>query len=81
MFVEITRRNTKGEDKVNLVNTDRITAILETTQEEQNLYDENGDLVETRKPTERLFVVLIDNRTCLTITEKSYNELVKKLTK
>ena len=81
MFVEITRRNTKGEDKVNLVNVDRITAILETTQEEQNLYNEEGDLVETRKPTERLFAVLIDNRTCLTITEKSYNELVKKLTK
>lgn len=81
MFVEITRRNTKGEDKVNLVNTDRITAILETTQEDINLYNEEGDLVETRTPTERLFVVLIDNRTCLTITEDTYNELVKKLAK
>ena len=81
MFIKITRRNQNGEEKENLIDTSKINAIVEKTQEQQNLYDEDGNLVKTEKPTERLFVVLLAGGVNLTINEDTYNELVKKLTK
>ena len=81
MLKEIVRINKKGEEKKNLVNTDHITSIIELTQEPTNLYDESGNLVKTEEPTEKLFKVFITGGTTLKISEKTYNTLVKELTK
>ena len=81
MFIEITRKNQKGEEKVNLVREEEITDIIELTIEPTNYYDEDGNLVKTEEPTERLFKVFLKSGRTLKITEDTYNALVKKLTK
>ena len=81
MFVTITRIDVKGNERENLVNTDEIVTALEIREEPQTLYDENGNEVETRNPTEKLFALLLTNGTKFTINEDTYNELVKKLVK
>lgn len=81
MFIEIKRINRNGEELENLVNTESINNVIELTQEEQDLYDSEGNLVRTEKPTERLFLVLTRGGTNLKINEKTYNELKKVLLK
>ena len=81
MFAEIERLNKKGETKKDLVNTDHITGIIELTQDPTNLYDEDGNLVKTEEPTEKLFKVFIKGGLTLKITEDTYNTLVKQLAK
>ena len=81
MFIEIKRLNHKGDELVNLVNTDTIINVKELTQEDQDLYDSEGNLVETRKPTERLFLVFLKGGQKIKIKENTYNELKKALTK
>ena len=81
MFVEIKRINRNGEELENLVNTESINNVIELTQEETPLYDSEGNLVKTEKPTERLFLVLTRGGTNLKISEKTYNELKKVLVK
>ena len=81
MFVTITRIDAKGNERENLVNVDEIVTVLEVRQEPQTLYDEDGNEVETRNPTEKLFALLLTNGTKFTIKEDTYNTLVKKLVK
>lgn len=79
VFKEIVRINKKGEEKKDLVNTDHITGIIELSLDPTNLYDEEGNLVKTEEPTEKLFKVFIEGGLTLKITEETYNTLVKEL--
>ena len=81
MFIQITRLNKNGEEKVNLVREEEITDIIELTQEPVNYYNEEGEIIKTETPTERLFKVFTKSGRTLKINEETYNELVKKLTK
>lgn len=81
MFTEIVRINKKGELKNDLINTDHITGIVELSLEPTNLYDEEGNLVKTEEPTEKLYKVFIEGGLTLKISEDTYNTLVKKLVK
>ena len=79
MFKEIARKNgTKF-----LLNTDDIAFIGEKVQEPTRLYDEDGNVVEERQPTEKVFelVLVLKNgyHKALIINEDTYNELVKDL--
>ena len=81
MFIEIKRINRNGEELENIVNTESINNVIELTQEDQDLYDSEGNLVKTEKPTERLFLVLTRGGTNFKINEKTYKELKKLLVK
>ena len=81
MFIEITRINSKGEEKANLVNTESINSVIELTVEPKELYDSEGNLVKVEEPTEKKFMVSLRGGTQLTISEKTYNELKKVLVK
>ena len=83
MFKEIARRNSHGEDVKFLLNTDDIAFVGELHTEPTRLYDEEGELVEERQPTEKFYelVLVLKNgyHKKLVITETTYNELVKDL--
>lgn len=81
MFIEIKRINRNGEELDNLVNIEGINNIIELTQEDTNLYDSEGNLVKTEKPTERLFLVLTRGGTNLKVNEDTYKKLKKLLVK
>ena len=81
MFKTIKRINKNGELKDNLVNVDDISLVIELTQDDVDLYDENGEFVETKKPTEKLYKVFIKGGQTLKINEETYNTLVKALVK
>ena len=83
MFKEIARKNSYGEDAKFLLNTDDIAFIGELHTEPTRLYDEEGNVVEERQPTEKVFelVLILKNgyHKKLVINETTYNELVKDL--
>ena len=81
MFIEIKRINHNGEEKENLINTECVCSVIELTQDKVELFDGDGNLVETREPTERLFLVNLKGGKHLKVNEDTYKELVKTLTK
>ena len=81
MFIKITRLNKDGVEKDNLINTDDIQDIIELTQQPKKLYDESGDVVEEREPTERLYKVFLKSGRNLTISQDTFDDLVKRLVK
>ena len=85
MFVKINRKNSFGEDKEFLLNTDDISFIKEKHQEPTRLYDENGNLAVEEQPTEKVYelVLVLKNghHIALIINETTYNELVSELVK
>ena len=85
MFLKINRKNTHGEDKEFLLNTDDIAFVKELHQEPTRLYDENGTMVSETQPTDKVFelVLVLKNNyhLALTINENTYNEIVSVLTK
>ena len=81
MFIEIKRINRKGEEKLNLLDTERITSVIELSLEPTNYYDEFGNLAKTEEPTEKLFRVNYNDGTHYKINETIFNELKKVLVK
>lgn len=80
MFTKITRINGCGEEKESIINTDMIIGITEKHLEQENLYNESGDLVETRTP-DKTFEIVLKGGLHTIVSEKTYKELVKLLIK
>ena len=78
MLIKIERLNTFGETKECLVNTDYIVGITEKHTNPQNLYDEDGNIVETRE-TPKVFEIVLRDGTHTFITEDIYTKLLAKL--
>ena len=80
MFTKITHNN-NGDTRVAYVNVEEIVSLGERHQEPTPLYDECGNLVETRQPTEKKFVVVLKNGFKYNIDQTEFDRLVKELVK
>lgn len=78
-FVKFTRINSYGEEKDVVVNVDKITSLTENHTEPLNLYDSEGNLVETKEQP-KVFEIILDKRT-YKISEETFNALATELTK
>ena len=81
MFTKITHINHVGEIKESVINTDYLISIKELHQDPINLYNSEGEIVETKEPTERLFDVIMKGGLHYKVNETEYNKLVKALIK
>ena len=86
MFVTLTRKK-NGEDLSVILNTEEISvpSIGELHQEPTRLYDEDGNVVEERQPTEKLFKAVVifkanNHHTDYIIGETECDKLVNALT-
>lgn len=87
-MLKITRKVHGGKELVVYLNEKEISipVITEQVQEPKNLYDENGDLVETIEPKEKLFKVVVvftanQFHVDYLVSETECDNLVKQLTK
>ena len=80
MLVKVQRTNIKGELKETLINTDYIVCIKELSLEPVELYDGNGDVVETREQP-KAFQVILRTGVDFRINETEYTNLIKTLLK
>ncbi len=78
-MLKITRINRKGQEAETLIKVEDIVGVFEEPQEETKLYNEEGELVET-KPNESLFKVCFTNDTKIRIKKSEYDKLQKHLT-
>ena len=72
------RLNCRGVECDTIIKEEDIVGISEQKHEPQNLYNENGDLVET-KETESTFVVYFNGGREIKITKTTYDKLVATL--
>ncbi len=80
MFIKITRINGCGEEKECLLNTDIIVGITEKHTEVQELYDNGGNLIETREAPLLYEIVSVKDRvTMSTIVDKKNYDIVAKV--
>lgn len=79
-FVKITRTTHKGEIKETILNVEQIVSIKEKTLEPIELYDAEGNVVETKEQP-KTFKVIMRGGEYYNLNEDQYNELVKELLK
>lgn len=48
-FIELTRIDSNGEKKSALLDTENVARVVERKEDDTKLYDDNGDVVETRE--------------------------------
>ena len=77
-MLQITRSNHKRQEVETLIKVEDICGIFEETQEETKLYNEDGELVET-KPNESVFKVCFTNDKSIYIKKSEYEKLKKYL--
>jgi hypothetical protein len=77
MLVRFTRINGVGESKECVVETNEIVEITELRTKVENLYDEDGEFVETRT-REPLFVIITKAQN-IVINQDTYTKLIAKL--
>lgn len=70
--------NCNGVERETLIDTTTIVGISERKHEPQELFDYNGQLVET-KEQESTYVVFLNGGREITITKATYDKLVAKL--
>lgn len=70
--------NCNGVERETLVDTNTIVGISERKHEPQDLFDEYGNVVET-KERESTFVVFLNGGREFTIAKATYDKLVAKL--
>lgn len=80
-FIELTRVNRQNETKVVLLDTKKVIAITEVHTEGQNLYDYDGNLVETKDAPKRYRVALEGTTMEIIVDDENYNSLKTALTK
>lgn len=80
MFVKLMRKNHFGETKECVVNTDMIIGVAEKHVEDIELYDAEGNVVETRQG-EKTYEIVSKGGIKTIVDETSYNELLKVLVK
>lgn len=78
MLLKITRKNLLGEEKETVIQTDRIVTIKDKHVEPIKLYDEDGNVVET-KEAEKVYEIILDGAPRIFVKEKQYSELLKAL--
>lgn len=69
--------NCKGNERESIIDETKIIGLSEIKHEPQNLYDDNGDLVET-KEVESTFRIMLDSTREVYITKATYDKLVAK---
>lgn len=77
MLLKITRINSNGEQKECVIDTEKIQGIVELHNEPTHLYNENGEIVETRE-TPRTFKIVFKYFST-TVSETTYTKLLEKL--
>lgn len=80
MFVKLMRKNHCGETMSCLVNTDMIIGVTEKHVEDIELYDAEGNVVETRKG-EKTYEIVSKGGMKTIVDEDNYNTLEKALIK
>jgi hypothetical protein len=80
MFIKITRTTHKGECKETILNKDLIVSVKEKTLEPIELYDSEGNVVETKEQP-KTFKVIMRGGEYYNLNEDQYNDLVKELLK
>lgn len=80
MFIKITRTTHKGEIKETILNKDLIVSVKEKTLEPIELYDSEGNVVETKEQP-KTFKVIMKGGEYYNLNEDQYKELVKELLK
>jgi hypothetical protein len=78
MLLKITRLNGVGERKECVVNTDYIIGITEKRTRVENLFDECGNLVETRE-LPLVYEIVLKGGTHTIIEKETYDKLIEKL--
>ena len=77
-MLKINSLNHNGVERETLIDTTAIVGISEKKHKPQELYDYNGNLVET-KEIESTYVVFLNGGREITITKATYDKLVAKL--
>lgn len=80
MFIKITRTTHKGEVKETILNKDLIVSVKEKTLEPIELYDSEGNVVETKEQP-KTFKVIMKGGEYYNLNETQYADLVKELLK
>jgi uncharacterized protein RhaS with RHS repeats len=77
-MLKINRLNKKGHEVECLIVVDNIDGVTEKEQEQTNLYDENGNIVETRD-NESLYKIHFTSGAEIYVTKATYDKLVAKI--
>ena len=77
-MLKLNRLNAYGVECETLIDTNNIVGISEQKHRGENLYNEEGDLVETRE-TESTYIVFFTEGRQIHITKSTYDKLVAKL--
>lgn len=80
MFTKITRTNHNGKELETIINTDMVISVKEKETTTTNLYDELGNVVETRE-NPKMYGVYLKGGIHYNLNETQYSELVKVLVK
>ena len=80
MFIKINRINSYGETKECLINTDMVIGVTEKHTEPTNLYDDGGNLVETRE-TPKVFEIVSKGGVHTRVDQTNYDLLTSLLLK
>ena len=85
-FIELKRVNRSNEEKVVLLNTEKVLGVtaIHTMGKTLDLYDEDGELVETKvvEDAPLRYRVFVEGTTAeIIIDEENYNALKKVLVK
>lgn len=82
MLIKIIATNTHKESVERVLDTDLISLIGEEHQDNVDLYNVDGDLVSSTKPTEKVFFILFKrdaNLGTIRVNEDTYNKVLKVL--
>jgi hypothetical protein len=79
MLVKLLRTNSHNEEKECVVNTDEIISIIEKHTEDIELYDAEGNLVETKVAPKRYDITLKGGILVTRIGEAEYQKLLTLL--
>ncbi len=78
-MLKITRLNANGQEVEAVIKEDDILGITEVKKPDTRLYDEDGNIVES-KPNESIYMVFIgDFHNSILIDQNTYTKLIAKL--
>lgn len=77
-MLKLNRLNAYGVECETLIDTNNIVGVSEQKHRGENLYNDNGDLVETRE-AESTYIVFFTEGRQINITKSTYDKLVAKL--
>lgn len=81
MFVKVIRKNENGYDLETIINTDSVISVIEKHLDPIELFDVDGDLVETKEPDHKEYVVLMEGGKHIRLIDSEYAKLEEVLLK